>query len=153
MQAGDGVSGCEDRVQFENKYFLLKPLRNAPVGGVALICALLFISIPPRSDDYIDLPLVAKLKQIDYLGTTLLISAVCCLLLALQWGGTTYPWNSSKVIGLIVGFGVLTISFVALQYVLGKKASMPIWLMRQRSVLVGSIFLFFIQTSSYIVGR
>ena len=86
------------------------------------------------------------------MGTATLIGAICCLLLALQWGGTTYPWNSPKVIGLLVGFGLLVMAFVILQYFLGEGASIPLSLMRQRSVLVGSIFLFFIQTSSYIVS-
>lgn len=44
--------------------------------------------------------LMAKLKQMDFLGATLLVAAVSCLLLALQWGGATYPWRSSIVIGL-----------------------------------------------------
>lgn len=33
----------------------------------------------------------AKLAQLDALGTTFLIPGVVCLLLALQWGGLTYP--------------------------------------------------------------
>lgn len=38
----------------------------------------------------------------DFLGTTLIIGASISLLLALQYGGVKYAWNSSIVISLLV---------------------------------------------------
>ena len=56
-----------------------------------------------------------KLRQLDIPGATLLISAITYLLLALQWGGTVYPWSDAKVFGCLIGFGVIIIAFFALQ--------------------------------------
>lgn len=38
---------------------------------------------------------------------------IICYLLALQYGGQTHPWNSGTVIGLLVGFALLLIIFIA----------------------------------------
>lgn len=56
-----------------------------------------------------------RILQLDLLGAALVIPAIVCLLLALQWGGATYPWNSSRVIGLFVGAVILGILFVIVQ--------------------------------------
>ena len=37
------------------------------------------------------LPIKVKLMNMDFVGAGLLLGAVCCLLLALQWGGNTLP--------------------------------------------------------------
>lgn len=36
--------------------------------------------------------------RLDYLGATLVAAAVTCIVLALQWGGNTKPWNDKDVI-------------------------------------------------------
>jgi hypothetical protein len=63
---------------------------NLPFGGVALATVFLFFSDPPREHN--DMTFREKLKQIDLLGAFFLICAIVCLLLALQWGGSQYPW-------------------------------------------------------------
>ena len=47
-----------------------------------------------------------------------------CLLLALQWGGTTYDWSNSKVWGTLLGFGLLILAFIALQFQLKDRYSL-----------------------------
>lgn len=61
------------------------------------------------------MPLSEKFKFLDIPGAIFIISAVSCLLLALQWGGTVVPWRSARIIGLLVGFGLLIIAFGFLQ--------------------------------------
>lgn len=88
----------------------------------------------------------------DGLGAITLISAVTCLLLALQWGGHTIPWSSSRIIGLFVGFSCLTIVFGLLQWKLGEKATIPLRILKQRSVLMGCLFIAFLDMTAYTVG-
>jgi MFS family permease len=38
--------------------------------------------------------------------------ATVCLLLALTWGGATYPWGSAQVVGLLFAAGVLYLAFL-----------------------------------------
>jgi hypothetical protein len=47
-----------------------------------------------------------------------------CLNLALQWGGIVYPWSDARVFGCLIGFGLLLITFLCLQY-LGKEKLVP----------------------------
>lgn len=88
----------------------------------------------------------------DGLGALTLIGGVTCLLLALQWGGQTSPWSSGRVIGLFAGFGVLLALFGLLQWRLGEHATIPLRILRQRSVLMGSIFIAILDMTAYTVG-
>ena len=98
------------------------------------------------------LSLKDKILHLDLIGATILIAAVCCLLLALQWGGITLAWNSSQVIGLFVGFGMLILVFILIQWRLEEKATIPLRFLRQRSIIMGACFSFFINGSNYIVS-
>lgn len=56
------------------------------------------------------------------------------LLLALQWGGTKYVWNSARIVGLLVGAGVELLVFIAWQRYQGSKALVPLQIIGQRTV-------------------
>ncbi|KAL8885608.1 MAG: hypothetical protein Q9192_006619 [Flavoplaca navasiana] len=85
----------------------------------------------------------------DGLGALTLIGGITCLLLALQWGGQKAPWDSGRIIGLFVGSGVLTTSFGFLHWRLGEHATIPLRILRQRSVSMGSIFIAFLDMTVY----
>ena len=92
---------------------------NLPFGGVALLTVFFFFKNPERP--HTGMTFKEKIKQIDLGGAFLLICGIVCLLLALQWGGTTYPWHDSKVWGCILGFGLIIGAFIALQFKLGSR--------------------------------
>lgn len=46
--------------------------------------------------------LAFKLKKIDYLGLIFFLASVTCIILALVWGGSRYPWRSGQIITLLV---------------------------------------------------
>lgn len=58
----------------------------------------------------------ARIKEFDLYGTAVFIPAIICLLLALQWGGTKYEWNSWRIILLFVFFGILIGVFIFIQF-------------------------------------
>lgn len=62
---------------------------NLPIGGLALIVIAIFFPEPTRKIDAAK-GLKDKIMSFDPMGTAILIPDVICLLLALQWGGTTY---------------------------------------------------------------
>ena len=80
-----------------------------------------------------------------------MIASVCCLLLALQWGGISYPWKSARIIGLLIGFGLLAVVFGVLQWKLEEKATIPLRILRQRSVLMGGFYVALLNMSIYTV--
>lgn len=115
---------------------------NLPIGGLSIL-AILFILRLPSKNEFSGTSILARIKQLDLLGASLLIPAIICLLLALQWGGNKYPWNNSRIIGLFVGFGVLIILFVISQIYLGPQATLPPHILKQRTVLSATSFALF----------
>ena len=92
-----------------------------------------------------------KRAHLDPLGAAILIAAVCCLLLALQWGGTKYAWDSARIICLFVFLGLLLMVFCLLQWKLGEKGTIPPRILRQRTVLVGCLYSFMLSMANYTV--
>jgi hypothetical protein len=81
--------------------------------------------------------------KLDLLGTAMFIPAIVCLILALQWGGADYPWNSAKIIGLFCGFGAMAVIFIAIQLWQQDKGTLPPKLFKNRNVLCAMLFAFF----------
>ncbi|KAK2037356.1 major facilitator superfamily transporter, partial [Colletotrichum somersetense] len=113
---------------------------NLPFGAMALAILFFLFNEPPRPKDKVHKTVVGKIKQVDPIGTIALIPAIICLLLVLQWGGTTYPWHEPRVIVLFVIFAVLSIAFVVIQIKKGKNATLPIKIITQRSVAAACWF-------------
>lgn len=82
-----------------------------------------------------------KLKELDFLGATFLISGIVSLLLALQWGGISLPWSNSKVWGCFLGFGILISIFLYIQFRLGDKATIPPRILKQRTIAATAAIL------------
>lgn len=97
---------------------------NLPFGGIALLTVFFFFKNPERKHG--DMTFKEKIKQVDLLGAFFLICAIVCLLLALQWGGSLYPWHDSRVWGCLLGFGLLISIFIALQFRLGDRYVHPL---------------------------
>ena len=86
--------------------------------------------------------LLDRVKKLDPLGASLLSSSTVCLLLALQWGGSTCSWSSPRIIGLLVGFGILLCVFIATQLWRGPQATVPPHFIRNRQVVSAWAFSF-----------
>jgi len=90
-----------------------------------------------------------KILEIDLVGALFLICAIVCLLLALQWGGTTYPWKDSKVWGCLLGFGLLLCIFIWQQFRRGDRATIPPRIFGQQTVLFSSLYSCFLSMGLY----
>ncbi|CAI7588620.1 unnamed protein product [Penicillium pancosmium] len=123
---------------------------NLPIGGLS-IAVIFFILKVPKKSDLSGTSVWERIKQLDLIGASLLIPAIICLLLALQWGGNKYPWNNSKIIGLFVGFGLLVILFAGSQIYLGEKATLPPHILKKRTVLAASLFALFFGGSFFLL--
>ena len=99
------------------------------------------------------LPWATKLRRLDLPGVVLIVGAVTCLVIALQDGSVRVPWSSSQPIGLFVGFGLLMILFGAWQCKAGDNATIPVAYLRDRTVIWGSLYLFWDNMASYIVSK
>ena len=78
--------------------------------------------------------------KLDPFGTVVFLPGIICLLLALQWGGTTYAWNSGVIIALFVLSSILLSAFICVQFHVSDKATVPIRIIKQRSIASGVYF-------------
>lgn len=59
---------------------------------------------------------------IDYLGLILVAAATTLLILALEWGGDEYAWDSSVILGMFGGAAVAIVLFIVVE----RRAAEPI---------------------------
>lgn len=84
----------------------------------------------------------AQVKRLDPLGVCLFVPSIISLILALEWGGTTYAWSAPTMIGLFVTFAVLLVAFVVLQVLTPDTAMIPMRIVLNRSIAGSMLFIF-----------
>lgn len=93
--------------------------------------------------------------SLDLLGFAIFAPALVMLLLALQWGGTKFTWDSSQIIGLFCGTGVTGIIFLIWDWHKGDAAMLPLSIARKKTVwascVVYGLFMSNVYTASYWV--
>lgn len=88
--------------------------------------------------------LLEKILALDLIGNFLLVVAAIMLFLALQFNGQHWAWGSPRIVGLLIGSGIVAIVFVFWQWRQGDKALLPPRIVLQRSVAASSVGAFFI---------
>ncbi|KAI1461587.1 MFS general substrate transporter [Annulohypoxylon moriforme] len=111
---------------------------NLPVGAVTFLC-LLIVKLPNKAP--VPAPFWEHFTRLDPLGTLFFVPSIVCLLLALQWGGSTYAWHSWRIILLFVLFGVLFIVFASIQVLMPNTATVPVRIISQRSIAAATVFM------------
>ena len=123
---------------------------NLPIGGLSALTILVFFKTPsaakPRSATVRE-----KLMQMDPVGVVLVMGAIISYILALHYAGQIHPWNSSVVVGLLVGFVALTAAFVTWEWCQEDRAMVPYRLAGQRVYLVPSVFAFFFSGAYFLI--
>ncbi|MCJ1376741.1 hypothetical protein MMC20_007986 [Loxospora ochrophaea] len=94
---GPVVGGGFEKVTWRWAFYI-----NLCAGG-ALLPIWLFLL--PSSDGPAEDSVVKRLRGFDFLGTLLIIGAVLGLILALNFGGSFYAWDSGQIIALFVVAG------------------------------------------------
>lgn len=113
---------------------------NLPVGGFAAVVIFFILHLPDTGSNRVHMSWKEQLGQLDPIGNICLLPGVVCLLLALQWGGSKYQWNNARIIVLFILFGLLAISFIAVQFWKQEKATVPPRIVKMRSIAAGMWF-------------
>lgn len=103
---------------------------NLPIGAVAMVVLLVFLRLPTPKDKFSE-----KLKRVDYAGTVIVLAFATLFLLALNFGGQTFPWKSAAVIVPLVLSVLLVVLLVFVEKKFAKEPLMPPRLFRNRSVV------------------
>ena len=126
---------------------------NLPLGAVTILGIALFFTSPVRQREASmnSIGFQERLKQFDPIGTILFMPGVICLLLALQWGGSKYPWSNGRIIALFVMFVILIAGFVAVQIWKQETATVPPRILKQRTMAFSIWFVICLGGSFFIL--
>lgn len=122
---------------------------NLPIGAVTIL-SLLFFFKPPMRDSIKGPSVLRRLQNLDLLGAILFAPAIIMVFLALQWGGTEYPWKSATIIGLFIGGAGVGVVFALWQIRKGDDAMIPPRLICERTMFFSCFSEFFAMGAVYI---
>ncbi|KAF2125340.1 MFS general substrate transporter [Dothidotthia symphoricarpi CBS 119687] len=118
---------------------------NLPVGGFSFIVVFLLLKV--ESPKRTKLSLLSQFQRLDPVGASFFMPSMVCLVLALQWGGSTDAWDAPKIIGLLVTFAVLFVAFIIVEVMMPETAMAPTRIVFNRSVAGSMSFMFFVSGS------
>ncbi|GIJ92427.1 hypothetical protein Asppvi_011409 [Aspergillus pseudoviridinutans] len=113
---------------------------NLPLGGLTGFIVCFYYASSLGGAPYKNCPLRQKLTSLGLKSALILTGTLVCLILALQWGGSVYPWSDCRVWGCFLGFGLLLALFGYMQHRQKDDALIPLRVLSQRSVLLGCTF-------------
>ena len=102
-----------------------------PVGVAAFVLVALFLHPPHTPRD----------AKVDVAGMSTLSVALVAILLATSWGGTTYPWGSTVIIGLYVAGAVLLALFIVIE-TRAEEPVLPLRLFRSSIFTLTNVAVF-----------
>jgi len=97
---------------------------NLPFGALTAAFIIPFLNVKRRGAK-VYTTRRQPFQKFDHPGTACCLPAIICLLLALQWGGSKYAWNSGRIIALLVIFVVLVAGFITIQWWKQEDATVP----------------------------
>lgn len=104
---------------------------NLPIGVISLVVTSAALKIP----------VVRRPHKVDYLGAALIVAAVSCFLLYLDWAGGELGWTAPGALALLAGFVSLAALFVLVELRAGEPI-LPMRLFRNSIFSVGNAFVF-----------
>lgn len=92
-----------------------------------------------------------QLAQLDLLGNLFLLPSIICLLLGLQWGGSSYKWSDGRIIALFTLFGLFFVGFILVQVFVQATATIPARMIKNRSIIGGLWFIITLASSMMLL--
>jgi MFS family permease len=110
---------------------------NLVVGAVF---APVYVFMLPEHDPLPNFPWITRMKRIDWAGIVLFVAALACLLMAIDFGGVQWAWNSGSSIALFVVASILFIAFGVQQSfcILCDESTrlFPVHFLKRRSLII-----------------
>ena len=110
--------------------------------------------ILPDFENYPGLPLTEKFKKTDWLGTIVLMGGSAFLIMAMNFGGSVFAWNSSEEIAFWVMTGVFLILMALVTkfhpFVSSENKLYPSHFLKQRELINLQIQLFMVSGLMFV---
>ncbi|KAJ5096378.1 Major facilitator superfamily domain general substrate transporter [Penicillium alfredii] len=107
---------------------------------IGAACAPFYLFLIPSKDPQPGASVKERTSDLDYPGIVLQGAALTAIILAVNMGGVTYPWDSGRIIALFVVAGVLFIALGIQQvWTIGTTVArriIPVQFFRSRTVLL-----------------
>jgi EmrB/QacA subfamily drug resistance transporter len=117
-------------------FFIIVPIGLVIVG--------FFIFMFPR------LQISEARHRVDFTGVVVMSLAITSMVLALNWGGVDYAWDSPVIIGLFVFMAAMFAAFILVER-RAEEPIIPMDLFKDRVVVVSSVVSFFVGASFFPV--
>lgn len=92
------------------------------------------------------------LRRLDLIGFALFVPTAVQFLLALEWGGSRYVWDSATIIGLFCGAAGMFCAFLTWEYRRGDSAMIPFSMVRRKIVWCSCLVMFLFMGSMIITS-
>ncbi|KAI9727853.1 MAG: hypothetical protein M1834_007899 [Cirrosporium novae-zelandiae] len=110
---------------------------NLPFSGITFIILLIFLDVHNPKTKISD-----GLKAVDWFGGVAILGLTLMLLLGLDFGGETFPWNSPRIICLLVFGALMSLFFVFSEARLAEYPLIPLDILRRRSNVATLVLAF-----------
>ncbi|MCJ1439056.1 hypothetical protein MMC27_008447 [Xylographa pallens] len=121
---------------------------------IGVFCILICVLCIPATDPKPGTPNRQRIAEFDFVGSILITAAITTLVMAINFGGTTYAWNGGQTIALFVLSGVLFISFGLQQvFCIFTRAGdriFPVQFMKNRNAIILFVCTAAINTAAFI---
>jgi MFS family permease len=111
---------------------------NLPISGFAALLILLFLDIKHEHTSFLD-----GVKAVDWFGIFTFLGFTLMILLGLDFGGVLFPWDSAKVIALLVVGGAMIFAFIYSETKVAKYPLIPMTLFRRGTNVAAFLVVFF----------
>ncbi|KAJ8113688.1 hypothetical protein OPT61_g4231 [Boeremia exigua] len=111
---------------------------NLPISGLAAILILVFLDIKHEHTSFVD-----GMKAIDWLGIFTFLGCTLMILLGLDFGGVLFPWDSAKIIALLVVGSCMIFAFIYSEAKFAKYPLIPMSLFKNKTNVATFLVVFF----------
>jgi MFS family permease len=111
---------------------------NLPISGLASLLILLFLDSKHEHTSFVD-----GMKAVDWVGIFTFLGCTLMILLGLDFGGVLFPWDSAKVIALLVVGGVMIFAFIYSEAKVAKYPLIPMSLFQRKTNVATFLVVFF----------
>ncbi|KAL7916751.1 MFS general substrate transporter [Trichoderma velutinum] len=124
---------------------------NLPAGAITVITLGLARIPNAKLQKHQSASRLQQINSLDLPGCVLFAAAILMVLLALDWGGVSHPWDSPIIINLFWGSGVTLCLFLLWEYRKGEEAMLPLDLIRQRVIAFSAAASFMSYGGLYVI--
>ncbi|KAH7929019.1 iron permease [Leucogyrophana mollusca] len=111
---------------------------NLPLCGIAAVLIVVFLNVRAPKTDF-----RTRIAGMDWIGLSIIITGTMIFMLALTWGGATYPWASVQVLLPLCLGTVAIIVFFYIEIFWIKNPTVPAFIITNRTTLSGYLATFF----------